>query len=193
MGCGCTAGGFHSNKCVHHLLISTVSPGKQIVGTGCCEVPRCLSTAAAAMREYGFQQESYTQTFLEMAADSEHIQAQCLHYHVALNQTLVKAGVMQETGPYMEGAKTGVFLDLHGWALFQSSCMNLVSLVSTEGVCGWLSNLWPVSVLMKVAKSILLLLRPRAPTQIMEGSSHNYSHLSPVDSVLYANKTSQSL
>lgn len=71
--------------------------------------------------------------------------------------------------------------------------MNLASLVSTEGVCGWLSNLWPVSVLMKVAKSILLLLRPRAPTQIMEGSSHNYSHLSPVDSVLYANKISQSL
>lgn len=55
------------------------------------------------MREYGFQQGSYTQTFLEMAADSEHIQAQRLHYHVALNQTSVKAGVMQETRPYMEG------------------------------------------------------------------------------------------
>lgn len=43
----------------------------------------------------------------EMAVDFEHIQAQCLHYHMALDQTWVKASVTQVNGPYMEGAKTG--------------------------------------------------------------------------------------
>lgn len=87
------------------------------------------------MREYGFQQGSYTQTFLEMAADSEHIQAQCLHYHLALNQTLVKAGVIQKTGPYMEGDRS------ISWPPWLEFMYDLASLVITEGVCGWLSNL----------------------------------------------------
>ena len=43
-----------------------------------------------------------------MAADFEHIQAQCLHYLVALDP-LVKALVIQENGPYREGAKTGEY------------------------------------------------------------------------------------
>lgn len=55
VGCGCTAGRFHSIMCVHHLLISTVSPEKQAVDRGCCEDLYGLSTAVVAMGGYEFQ------------------------------------------------------------------------------------------------------------------------------------------
>lgn len=55
VGCGCTAEGFHSIMCVHHLLISTVSPGKQAGDSGCCEGLYGLSTAVVAMGGDEFQ------------------------------------------------------------------------------------------------------------------------------------------